>query len=360
MLPQAQGHQLHGEGLSRTAGTQDGHIGIFVEPGIEDVHHNQGVVVLVDPHGDAVVIAHLRAGEGIAAGCPGGQDVPPGLLVELLPDPGDGQGAEQRVLLQKAAHPGVHVLGDQQLSHLLDPPFQVLYAVRRDGDDDGHIIDVFVVGEAPLEKVPGLDGVREVVKVGIGVAGVLDLAAVDADLLPDLLLNALLGLLVEEQVHIDPLPGVDDEGKPARHHLHLVGVRRDDQIAVVKAVHEDVPGMGKVDRGRGHQLVDIHLLQFCGLIAHNVPAQYLCHPFPQRNLGRGLAVKEDVEDLADKLILVVVLHNVVAALEQKAAGVSGGGFQHREDFPVVGAAVGVVVFVLENEEEPSGHCLTGA
>ena len=118
--------------------------------------------------------------------------------------------------------------------------------------------------------------------------------------------------------------------------------------------------MGEVDGGRRYQLVDIHLLQFRGLIAHDIPAQYLRHPFPQGDLSRGLAVKEDIKDLADKLVLVVVFYDVVAALEQKAAGVSGGGFQYREDLPVVRAAVGVVVFVLENKEEPPGHCLTGA
>ncbi len=360
MLPQAQGHQLHSEGLSRAAGAQDGHIGVFVEPGVEDVHHHQGVVVLVDPHKDAVVIAHLETGEGVAAGRPGGQDIPLGFPVELFSDASDGQNAEQRILLQKTAHSGIHVLGDQQLSHLLDPPIQVLHAVRCDGDDNGQVVEILVVGDAPLEEIPGLDGIGEVVKVGIGVAGILDLAAVDADLLPDLLLDTLLGLFVEEQVYIDPFPGIDDEGKPARHHLHLVGVCRDDQIAVVEAVHEDIPGMGEVNGGRRYQLIDIHLLQFRGLIAHDIPAQYLRHPFPQRNLRRGLSVKEDVKDLADKLVLVVVFYDVVAALEQKAAGVSGGGFQYREDLPVVRAAVGVVVFVLENKEEPSGHCLTGA
>ena len=34
-------------------------------------------------------------------------------------------------------------------------------------------------------------------------------------------------------------------------------------------------------------------------------------------MSRGLAVKEDIKDLADKLVLVVVFYDVVAALEQK-------------------------------------------
>ena len=55
-----------------------------------------------------------------------------------------------------------------------------------------------------------------------------------------------------------------------------------------------------------------------------------------------------------------MFHDVVAALEQEAAGVSGGGLQHREDLPVIRAAVSVVVLILEDEEKPPGDGLTGA
>ena len=41
------GHELHGEALARAAGAQDGDIGVLVDVGIEDIHDDEGVVVLV-------------------------------------------------------------------------------------------------------------------------------------------------------------------------------------------------------------------------------------------------------------------------------------------------------------------------
>ena len=47
--PHTQRHELHGEGLSRTAGAKNGDIGILVHRGIKDIHDDQGTVILVYP-----------------------------------------------------------------------------------------------------------------------------------------------------------------------------------------------------------------------------------------------------------------------------------------------------------------------
>ena len=42
-------HELHGEGLARAGGSQDSHVRVLVDAGIEDIHDDQRVVVLVHP-----------------------------------------------------------------------------------------------------------------------------------------------------------------------------------------------------------------------------------------------------------------------------------------------------------------------
>ena len=76
-------HELHCKCFPRTGRPQDRDVGILVNPGIEDIHDDQGIVRLVDPHQDPVLIRHLIGRERVAACHPGGQDVPFRLLIEL-------------------------------------------------------------------------------------------------------------------------------------------------------------------------------------------------------------------------------------------------------------------------------------
>ena len=55
---------MHGEGLARAGGAEDCHVCVLVDAGIEYIHDNQGVVVLVYPQKDAVVVTHLKGGKG--------------------------------------------------------------------------------------------------------------------------------------------------------------------------------------------------------------------------------------------------------------------------------------------------------
>ncbi len=63
-----QSHQLKCKGFSGSAGSENGDIGILVDAGIEDVHDDERIVVFIDAEKNTVVITHLIAGEGIAAG----------------------------------------------------------------------------------------------------------------------------------------------------------------------------------------------------------------------------------------------------------------------------------------------------
>ena len=81
--PHTQGHELHRKGLAGAAGPKNGNVGVFVDAGIENVHNDERIVVLVDAEKNAVVITHLIACKWIAAGRTGGKDIALRPLVEL-------------------------------------------------------------------------------------------------------------------------------------------------------------------------------------------------------------------------------------------------------------------------------------
>ena len=58
--PHSQRHQLHGKGFAGTARAKDRDIGVLTDRRIEDVHDNEGTIVLVDAQQDTVIITHLR------------------------------------------------------------------------------------------------------------------------------------------------------------------------------------------------------------------------------------------------------------------------------------------------------------
>ena len=92
LAPHPGGHELHGKALACTAGAQDRYVGVLVNPAVEDVHNDEGVVVLIDAQEDAVVITHLIAGKGVAACRSQGQYVALGAFKETALQADQGQG----------------------------------------------------------------------------------------------------------------------------------------------------------------------------------------------------------------------------------------------------------------------------
>ncbi len=92
----------------------------------------------------------------------------------------------------------IHVLRDRELAYLSDAQLQILDAGRRDRYENGGMVEVLVVSKAVFQVVPGTDSVGEVIEVRVCVTGVLDFAAVDANLLPDFLHHAFFGLSFPE------------------------------------------------------------------------------------------------------------------------------------------------------------------
>ena len=77
----------------------------------------------------------------------------------------------------------IHILTEQQLFHLGHLPLQVVHIVGGDGNEQIQIVKVLVVAQTVFQEIPASDGAVQVVEVGVGVAGFLDLTAVDAQLL---------------------------------------------------------------------------------------------------------------------------------------------------------------------------------
>ena len=136
--------------------------------------------MLVYPQKDAVVVTHLKGGKGITACHAACQDVALGALKQLFLQRYQRQGGEQRLFLPEVAGDRLHVLGEHQLFHFIGAPLQFLKAVRRDGDEDVHVIEILVVCKPFLQEIAGADGAVKVIEVRVGVGGVLDLGAVDS------------------------------------------------------------------------------------------------------------------------------------------------------------------------------------
>ena len=83
LAPHTQGHELHRKGLAGAAGPKNGNVGVFVDAGIENVHNDERIVVLVDAEKNAVVITHLIACKWIAAGSSRCQNITLRPLIEL-------------------------------------------------------------------------------------------------------------------------------------------------------------------------------------------------------------------------------------------------------------------------------------
>ncbi len=108
--PHAQSDQLERKGLAGTAGSQKNHIGVFIYAAVEDINYDQAVVMLVDSEQDAILITHLKRGEGIATGRRGCQHIALASLEQLLIQLTERKDREKRLFLPEAADTNVHIL----------------------------------------------------------------------------------------------------------------------------------------------------------------------------------------------------------------------------------------------------------
>ena len=273
--PHTAGNKLHGERLARAGGAEDRHVGIFVDACIEVVKADKGVVVLVYAQQHAVGVAQLKADERIKAGGGGGKDIAAVFLEQRRIRGAKRQGREKSGFLPETAQLQIHVLRDHELAYLPDAPLQVLDAGRRDGHEDGGVVEILVVGKAVFQVVAGTNGVGEVIKVRVCVAGILDFAAVDADLLPDFLHHAFFGLSFQKQIHINALSGVHQQRHPPGCDLCAVAVCGNHQVGVVGAVHAEIAPMLQIQRGRNHKGSGRYLVQRCGIILGQIIGKHI-------------------------------------------------------------------------------------
>ena len=103
LAPHPQCHKLHGKGFSRAAGSQDRHVRILVDLGIEDIHDDKGIVDFVCPKQDTIVIAQLESRKQVTACGAGRQHVALGAPKQMLFQTGERQRRQKSLLFPKRA-----------------------------------------------------------------------------------------------------------------------------------------------------------------------------------------------------------------------------------------------------------------
>ena len=254
LAPHTKRHQQDQKCLARAAGAAHGNVGVLIDLGIEDVDNDRRVVVLVQTEQDTVFITQLIGRERIAACHAGGQCVALGAFIEVLFHADQRQRGEKRLLLMKGAAAHVHIAGHEQLFHLIDLPFQFIHCGSCHCNEEVQVIEVLVVAQSFLQEVSAPDSTVQIVKVRVGIAGVLDLTAVDTELLPKPLHHAGFRLAADEHIQINSIPSVDDKGQPAGRHLCLVAGGWHQQIGIVEPINTDMPPVGEVNTVRGKKL----------------------------------------------------------------------------------------------------------
>ena len=209
-----------------------------------------------------------------------------------------------------AAH--VHITGHEQFFQFIDLPFQFIHCGSCHCDQQVQVIKVLVVAQPFLQEVAASDSTVQIIKVRVGIAGVLDLTAIDTKLLSQPLYHAGFRLAADEHIQVNAIPGVDNERQPAGRHLRLIAGRGHQQIGVVESVNTDMPPVGKVDAVRGEKLrtgngVDLRFQPFL-LILGNDPANSI------RQRRGGVAAQQMVEGIDRKFIIVFRDQHLIAAL----------------------------------------------
>ena len=307
-------HQQDQEGLACAAGAAYGNVGVLIDLGIEDVDNDRGVVVFVQAEQDTVFITQLIGREGIAACHTSGQRIALGAFIEVLFHADQRQRGEKRLLLMKGAAAHVHIAGHEQLFHLTDLPFQFIHCGSCYRDQQVQVIEVLVVSQSFLQKVSAPDGTVQIIKVRVGITGVLDLTAVDTELLAQPLHHAGFRLAADEHIQIDAIPGVDDKGQPAGRHLCFVAGRWHQQIGVIKPINADMPPVGEVNAVRGKKLragngVDLGLQPLFLVLRDD-----LANPIRQRH--GAVAAQQVIKRIDCEFIIIFWDQYLVAALLQ--------------------------------------------
>ena len=314
LTPHTECHQQDQEGLSCAASAAYGNIGVFIDLGVKDVDDDRRVVVLVQAEQDAVFITQFIGREGVAACHAGGQCVALGALIEVFLHADQRQRGEKRLLLMKGTTAHVHVAGHEQLLHLVDLPFQFVHCGRCHCNEEVQVIEVLVVSQPFFQKVSASDGTVQIIKVRVGIAGVLDLTAVDTELLAQPLHHAGFRLAADEHIQIDAIPGVDDKGQPAGRHLRLVAGGWHQQIGIVESINADMPPVGEVDAVRGKKLrtgdgVDLGLQPLFLVLGNDLPDTI-------RQRHGAVTAQQVIKRIDRKFIIIFRDQYLVAALLQ--------------------------------------------
>ena len=222
--PHPQRHELHSKGLAATARAKNGDVGVFVDARIKDVHDDKRIVVFVDAEQDTVVVTQLIRRERIAACRAQCQHVPLAAFKERFIQLHERKRRAERLFLTEIAAQHVHVLRNEQLFHLRTFPVQIVRIVCGHGDEQIQIVEILMIAQTVFQEIAASDGTVEIVKVRVGVAGFLDLAAVDAKLLAELADHAILWLPRQKYVEVNAVSGVDKQTEPPGRHLGFVPV----------------------------------------------------------------------------------------------------------------------------------------
>ena len=180
--------------------------------------------MFVDAEQDTVVVTQLIRRERIAACCAQRQHIPLAAFKERFIQLHERKRRAERLFLTEIAALHVHVLRNEQLFHLRTLPVQIVRIVCGHGDKQIQVVEIFMVAQTILQEISAADGAVEVVKVRVGVAGLLDLAAVDAKLLAELADHAILWLPRQKYVEVNAVSGVDKQTEPPGRHLGFVPV----------------------------------------------------------------------------------------------------------------------------------------
>ena len=308
------------KGLSAAARAENGNVGVFVDTRIKDVHDDERVIVLVDAEQDAVVITQLIRRERIAACCAQRQHIPLTAFKERFIQLHERKGGAECLLLTEIAALHVHILRNEQLFHLCALPVQIIGGVCGHGDEQIQVVEIFMVAQTILQEIAASDGAVEIVKVCIGVAGLLDLAAVDAKLLAELADHAILWLPRQKYVEVNAVPGVDQQTQPARRNLGLIPVRRHQQIRIVRSVNVEIAAMRKIQLRRRKKITDGNFVD--GAAQLYIVGCDMGDALQKRNIRAFSAAEKCIEHFGGSFVLILMLDNAVAALPEIRVSVS--------------------------------------
>ena len=314
LTPHPQRHELHGKSLAAAARAENGDVGVFVDARIKDVHDDKRIVVFVDAEQDTVVVTQLIRRERIAACRAQRQHIPLTAFKERFIQLHERKGGAECLLLTEIAALHVHILRNEQLFHLCALPVQIIGGVCGHGDEQIQVVEIFMVAQTILQEIAASDGAVEIVKVCIGVAGLLDLAAVDAKLLAELADHTILWLARQKHIEVNAIPGVDQQTQPARRNLGLIPVRRHQQIRIVRSVNVEIAAMRKIQLRRRKKITDGNFVD--GAACLYVVGCDMGDALQKRNIRAFSAAEKCIEHFGGSFVLILMLDNAVAALPE--------------------------------------------